>query len=848
MATEKYIVFPPGVDFSKLLGERGVGIRGVELYDEEEEKEGESGSEDENAMEVDNVQSNQEDSILDDDHDDLDILSMPDPDDLREFSVPPPRVEQDGELKTPSRKSPTKLSSHAKLTSSSPSKRVISDSVSPTKRLPMKQAVDAVITPARKRDIMKITPMKSSSPTKRRKISDLGKKGKVRDKDAASEFDGDDGVFRSRVLASEDAPMDVDEKDIALLTPLKHNPTSKAKSRPSVSIGSKKAKEVIELEPDLALSDNSNSTLDRTPEMLRLLTKRTAIELEDQIHDDLPKKSSPQKRVKVDDESYRQDTEITTGSPSTEPTTETTSTTSSAVSQPPPKKRLTRRLTNEPSLELEREKEKEKEKTKNRSTTKLIRRAMNGRVSSEDATDHESAHKQTDSGDEKGEEKENIDETQVKSSRKSKSGAPPPPKRSLLKLTRGDARTRVKAKSARAKARELYSDSEDEVMNIVEDAPAPLVAPVPTKDNKGKIKAKGTNLKRKESRSEAVSEDEESRCVESESEEDADQSDHMTKKAAPTSIRKRSSKQNLVEVVINAPMMPTTKTQAKSPAKTYSLKPKAKKPVIQDEDKSSSETEQDAEPDEQRKPKSKRSSLRQLRESASVLVGVEEKATNRATKTSASRGKLISKRVSTSASKPKSKSGPSRRASPSPDTTETHTPVTDTPEPLPAKRGAAARAEERLKVMMPDAIKFEAELRKARKSGGGMRGIRIDSWEQDEDDAGAVKPKKRESDQMDVDERMEDGGKKSRKSGGNLRKREEGEDEAVEISSAKKGKAKARPSGGSDQIVVYVFLGGLCSTSTANAHCRSEKIYLMTTQVALPDSICKARSSPLHSR
>ncbi|KAF9441018.1 BRCT domain-containing protein, partial [Macrolepiota fuliginosa MF-IS2] len=38
-ATEKYIIFPEGVDFSKLLGERGVGVRGIELCDDEEAKE-----------------------------------------------------------------------------------------------------------------------------------------------------------------------------------------------------------------------------------------------------------------------------------------------------------------------------------------------------------------------------------------------------------------------------------------------------------------------------------------------------------------------------------------------------------------------------------------------------------------------------------------------------------------------------------------------------------------------------------------------------------------------------------------------------------------------------------------
>jgi hypothetical protein len=48
--------------------------------------------------------------------------------------------------------------------------------------------------------------------------------------------------------------------------------------------------------------------------------------------------------------------------------------------------------------------------------------------------DHESARKRADSSGEKGEEeKENIDETHVKSIRKSKLDAPPPPKAGLKK-------------------------------------------------------------------------------------------------------------------------------------------------------------------------------------------------------------------------------------------------------------------------------------------------------------------------------------------------------------------------------------------------------------------------------
>jgi hypothetical protein len=36
VGVEKYIVFPPGVDFSRMIGERGVGVRGLELCEEEE--------------------------------------------------------------------------------------------------------------------------------------------------------------------------------------------------------------------------------------------------------------------------------------------------------------------------------------------------------------------------------------------------------------------------------------------------------------------------------------------------------------------------------------------------------------------------------------------------------------------------------------------------------------------------------------------------------------------------------------------------------------------------------------------------------------------------------------------
>lgn len=114
--------------------------------------------------------------------------------------------------------------------------------------------------------------------------------------------------------------------------------------------------------------------------------------------------------------------------------------------------------------------------------------------------------------------------------------------------------------------------------------------------------------------------------------------------------------------------------------------------------------------------------------------------------------------------------------------------------------------------MMPDGTKFEAELRKARKSGGGMRDIRIESWEQEKNDEGTTRSRKRKSDQMDVGRRKEDSGKKRRKSSGKVRATTESEDDVVEILSAKKGKPRARPLDLNLWILVYErvkrWLGG----------------------------------------
>ena len=56
----KYITFPCGVDFSRLLGERGVGVHGVELCDEEEMKE-DGGSGDDEMYGVDAKMDEEED-------------------------------------------------------------------------------------------------------------------------------------------------------------------------------------------------------------------------------------------------------------------------------------------------------------------------------------------------------------------------------------------------------------------------------------------------------------------------------------------------------------------------------------------------------------------------------------------------------------------------------------------------------------------------------------------------------------------------------------------------------------------------------------------------------------------
>ncbi len=118
---------------------------------------------------------------------------------------------------------------------------------------------------------------------------------------------------------------------------------------------------------------------------------------------------------------------------------------------PQGKKGLVRRLNSNGSLQLAREKEKEKGKQAevSSSSRKLIRHTS-GKVPALVTVG----------------EKEDLDDKKENITAEPPSSAPKP---SLLKTTRGDARTRVKAKSAQAKARELYSDtSKDEVVGIVE--------------------------------------------------------------------------------------------------------------------------------------------------------------------------------------------------------------------------------------------------------------------------------------------------------------------------------------------------------------------------------------------
>jgi len=407
-----------------------------------------------------------------------------------------------------------------------------------------------------------------------------------------------------------------------------------------------------------------------------------------------------------------------------------------------PKKKLVRRLNQEANLQLAEQREKEKTKPgTSGSSTKLQRltRRVNDKphqipgelpAAAEDAREicaelAASASKQ----------KSLRDHIQEKEKPDQERG-------SLLDNKRGGARTRVKAKSASAKEREMYSDSEGEIEGFV-------LEKARDKGEKGKRKQEIKTKKVAPS-----SEQEESEVVERESEEDE-------KRRASRS--KKLSLDNSVSVV----------TELSSSAKREG----AEIPYYNNREEEEMQGDEDEESQLQLRSQSR---LRQksalMRTSPISIVRTNTKHIN------------------------------------------THN-DSEGSERLPAKRGAATKAGEKLKEMMPDASKYEQEAKRARKSGG-WTGLWEKELEKEKGKENVVMGKKRS---LDVVEGIEQEGsnRKRRKSygiGGKVKEEIDKNEAGAGVKEIKKWKT--------------------------SISAPKEKIYLLTTQVVLASDIVKVRSRP----
>ncbi|RXW21707.1 hypothetical protein EST38_g4150 [Candolleomyces aberdarensis] len=177
---------------------------------------------------------------------------------------------------------------------------------------------------------------------------------------------------------------------------------------------------------------------------------------------------------------------------------------------------------------------------------------------------------------------------------------------------------------------------------------------------------------------------------------------------------------------------------------------------------------------------------------------------------------------------------PAARASVAPSdvtstSTTSHTPGT-------SKRAAAAKATAKLHdVIMPDVINFESQMRKARKSGGGASGFFVVSGDtpEEEDGAGrrgkkgaAGKGKEKEADGDDGDEKKVAG--KRRKRNSDVAAEQEGGDEEEEEEEENQQKKKRKKGEQENISVGAAKKGGQAS------------IKLTTTQVQLDDDVIKA--------
>jgi len=624
----KYITFPCGMDFSRLLGERGVGVRGVELCDEEEMKEDE-GSSDEEMYGVDAKMDEEEDEVSKDVEEDIDMISMPDTDQPG-LDVMFEHVGLPTKSGSPTKQSATVISSSPKK----PNSNGAADS----------SAMQVLSIKSRS---------KSVSPTKRRLI-----------------------IFND----------DCDEAESTNAEQLQHSEREESQVwKPnSVSQGKSSTKKV------LSVVDFGNDI------------GGEQVEEDVNVHD-------------------------TEGDP---PVLK-------------PKNELRHRLTRKASRQSAEQREKKKaEAGTSDSTAKRLIRQVNDEqqqisalgelpAAAEDAKETRAEFAASTS-----KQKSFRHHTQKKEKRDPRKG-------SLLDNKRGDARTRVKAKSTSAKEREMYSDSEGEIEGFV-------LEKAQDKGEKGKRKQ---SIKKKQVSS--SSEQEESEVVERESEDEGEK--------RKVSRNKKLSLNNSVPVVIELP----------SSAKRELTKiPYCNEREEEEEVQSSKDEENQIEPELQSRLRQK---LALMRSSSISIIRTNTKHIN------------------------------------------THN-SSEGSERLPAKRGAATKAGEKLKEMMPDASKYEQEAKRARKSGG-WTSLWEKELEKEKGKENVVMSKKRNSDVVEDTEQEGPNRKRRKSSGMDGEVKEVIEGSENEAGAGVKGVKKWRTSMSAPK----------------------EKIYLLTTQVVLASDVVKVR-------
>ena len=413
-STNKYITFPCGIDFSRLLGERGVGVRGVELCDEEEMREDEGSSEDE-MYGVDTKMDEEEDEVLKDVEEDIDMISMPDTD------------QPDLDVMFEHVGLPTK--------SGPPTKQRATAGSSP-KKPSMNSAAD----PSAMQILSIKSRSKSQSPTKRHLIisDDDCEEAEGTNVEQPKHSEQEESRtwkpnFASRTPRKSNAMDICCEEEQVVVTPARNLEPKSIKGTPS-----KRRR-----------SEDQGLTDDRTNEPNKRNKRR--------IHNE----KSPTKKVlstvdsgdDISGEQVEKDVSVydTEGD--------------SLVLKP--KKKLVRRLNQEANLQLAEQREKEKTKPgTSGSSAKLQRltRRVNDKphripgelpAAAEDA--REICAELAASTSEQKSLREHIQEKEK----------PDQEKESLPDNKRGGARTRVKAKSPSAKEREMYSDSEGEIEGFV---------------------------------------------------------------------------------------------------------------------------------------------------------------------------------------------------------------------------------------------------------------------------------------------------------------------------------------------------------------------------------------------